>query len=636
MGAAVTKKATAFLIIIAGALILGWAGPARADLPVTFEPGTGKYILVLEDPRTEIDDPVTGKKKAREPDVQKHGGTVLHKNDATRVIKLPTRAAVALRKEENVAYLQRIWLGESREEWGEEAQQSSLKTAVPETLDTDLTWTTGTYLYDGSGNIKQIGTDTYRYDTVGRLAQAVVKGITETYQYDSFGNLVGKTVNGQHRPVPVDASSNRLQGEAYDAAGNVTTQAGQPRYHYDSFSMVDRWERPPSNRKRYIYGPDDERIGTVLQEGSFSRWKIRDFSGKVLREFKADDTQGYWEWIEDYAYADGRLLAAERESYYGGKRHFHTDHLGSVRMITDQSRKRIAVHDFSAFGVEQTDAAQEYNRYAGAGGGGDFRAEPMKFTGHERDQHGWLNVDNDDSLDYMHARYYDPNLGRFLSVDPTWASANVAKPQTWNRYSYVLNDPANATDPDGRLTLRQLSDRYKDASERLKPVVNALSQVAPAAGITAFAATAAKTLMLGSQTGQNLDRSSTKLATAVAKDVGIASEFTLTVAGTAAPLAKALTSGKDAIMVIGRMKDTAVLAGKEGHAVLSNTATVPQQDAWIAHGIANGRTFYLGSEVTSANIIDTGGAGLTRFGRELMQLMNARYVRNGMRLIPGK
>ncbi len=443
-----TKKATAFLIIIVGALILGWAGAARADQPVTFEPGTGKYILVLEDPRTEIDDPVTGKKRAREPDVQKHGGTVLHKKDATRVIKLPTRAAVALRKEENVAYLQRIWLGESREEWGEEAQQSSLKTAVPETLDTDLTWTTGTYLYDGSGNIKQIGTDTYRYDTLGRLAQAVVKGITETYQYDSFGNLVGKTVNGQPRPIPVDASSNRLQGEAYDAAGNVTTQAGQPRYRYDSFSMVDRWERPPSNRKRYIYGPDDERIGTVLQEGSFSRWKIRDFSGKVLREFKADDTQGYWEWIEDYAYGDARLLAAERESYYGGKRHFHTDHLGSVRMITDQSRKRIAVHDFSAFGVEQTDAAQEYNRYAGAGGGGDFRAEPMKFTGHERDQHGWLNVDTDDSLDYMHARYYDPNLGRFLSVDP--AGYDLQRPQSWNRYSYVLNNPVNLTDPTGR------------------------------------------------------------------------------------------------------------------------------------------------------------------------------------------
>src|SRR5689334_12722554 len=114
-----TRKATA-LLMIAGALLLWWAGSARADQPETFEPGTGKYILVLADPRTDVEDPATGKKRAKEPDVQKHGGKVLHKKESTRVIKLPTRAADALRKEENVAYLQRIWLGESREEWGEE------------------------------------------------------------------------------------------------------------------------------------------------------------------------------------------------------------------------------------------------------------------------------------------------------------------------------------------------------------------------------------------------------------------------------------------------------------------------------------------------------------------------------------
>jgi len=68
-------------------------------------------------------------------------------------------------------------------------------------------------------------------------------------------------------------------------------------------------------------------------------------------------------------------------------------------------------------------------------------AERKKFTGHERDHSG---------LDYMHARYYRPEWGRFLSVDPTWASADLGKPQSWNRYAYVLNNPVNLTDPDGR------------------------------------------------------------------------------------------------------------------------------------------------------------------------------------------
>ena len=73
-----------------------------------------------------------------------------------------------------------------------------------------------------------------------------------------------------------------------------------------------------------------------------------------------------------------------------------------------------------------------------------------KFTSHERDYLGYSNVENNDYLDYMHARYYNPNWGRFLSVDP--GRADLKKPQSWNRYSYTMNNPINNTDPDGRET----------------------------------------------------------------------------------------------------------------------------------------------------------------------------------------
>ncbi len=69
-------------------------------------------------------------------------------------------------------------------------------------------------------------------------------------------------------------------------------------------------------------------------------------------------------------------------------------------------------------------------------------AEPMRFTGHERDGA---------ALDYMHARYYPPRWGRFLSIDPVVDPAkNVAAPQRWNRYAYVTNNPIRYVDPDGR------------------------------------------------------------------------------------------------------------------------------------------------------------------------------------------
>ncbi|NJL26803.1 MAG: RHS repeat-associated core domain-containing protein [Thermoanaerobaculia bacterium] len=67
-----------------------------------------------------------------------------------------------------------------------------------------------------------------------------------------------------------------------------------------------------------------------------------------------------------------------------------------------------------------------------------------KFTGHERGSNGTGTAGD---LDYMHARYCSPTLGRFLSFDPI--GGNPRAPQSWNRYSYALNSPINYTDPEG-------------------------------------------------------------------------------------------------------------------------------------------------------------------------------------------
>jgi uncharacterized protein RhaS with RHS repeats len=48
----------------------------------------------------------------------------------------------------------------------------------------------------------------------------------------------------------------------------------------------------------------------------------------------------------------------------------------------------------------------------------------------------------------MHARFYSASAGRFLSVDP--GRFNPKRPQLWNRYAYVGNNPVSNVDPDGR------------------------------------------------------------------------------------------------------------------------------------------------------------------------------------------
>jgi RHS repeat-associated protein len=62
-----------------------------------------------------------------------------------------------------------------------------------------------------------------------------------------------------------------------------------------------------------------------------------------------------------------------------------------------------------------------------------------------------LDAESWQGHDYMHARYYSPVLGRFLSVDPVINMKRVmTEPQGWNRYAYVSNNPINKVDPDGR------------------------------------------------------------------------------------------------------------------------------------------------------------------------------------------
>ena len=69
----------------------------------------------------------------------------------------------------------------------------------------------------------------------------------------------------------------------------------------------------------------------------------------------------------------------------------------------------------------------------------DVSATTRGYTGHEMlDPVG---------LVHMNGRVYDPELGRFLSADPFVQDASNL--QSWNRYSYVINNPLSLTDPSG-------------------------------------------------------------------------------------------------------------------------------------------------------------------------------------------
>ena len=74
----------------------------------------------------------------------------------------------------------------------------------------------------------------------------------------------------------------------------------------------------------------------------------------------------------------------------------------------------------------------------------------QKFTGQEHDV--------ETALDFFQARYHANQQGRFMSVDPGQAGADITNPQSWNGYGYVLNSPMVNTDPDGTDTFDPYGD----------------------------------------------------------------------------------------------------------------------------------------------------------------------------------
>ena len=112
-----------------------------------------------------------------------------------------------------------------------------------------------------------------------------------------------------------------------------------------------------------------------------------------------------------------------------------TDHLGSIDTITDAAGNLTQKMSFDAWGkrrqVSWANLASPLYF--------DTSITTRGFTGHEEiDQAGLI---------HMNGRVYDPELGRFISADPFVQDASNA--QSWNRYSYVLNNPLSMTDPTG-------------------------------------------------------------------------------------------------------------------------------------------------------------------------------------------
>jgi len=257
---------------------------------------------------------------------------------------------------------------------------------------------TGSYGYDAVGNITNSiegGGSSYSYANPRKQAVRTAFGYTNLY--DLCGNMIVRHGGLTNSQAMVYDADNRLK--IFSQAGAVVVEYG---YAADGARLWKRVDQSATNVQVWI--------GNTYEEKG----------GKVLFHVFADGQQVCTFETNSALYGGSDT---NRVAYY-----YHEDNLNSSSVLSDSSHNQIELNVYYPFGRTQTASPQA-----------SFQVS-RRFTGQI--------LDADSGLYYYNARYYDPELGRFIQPDDR--IPDLSNPQSYNRYSYVLNNPLRYTDPDGK------------------------------------------------------------------------------------------------------------------------------------------------------------------------------------------
>ena len=280
------------------------------------------------------------------------------------------------------------------------------------------------YTYDELGQRTSMttleGTTSYGYDATGQLTSVSLPNGREIfYEYDGAGNRISVTDDG----VTTSYSTNNLNqyntvGSAtytYDADGNLISKVdGSDTWTY-SYDIENRLigVTTPEGTWAYEYDALGNRIASV--EGGDRTEYLIDPSGlgNIVEEFDGSDAFRYTHGLD----LVGRFDSANFGSYYD------SDAIGSVVGISGDSGIYENFYSYLPFGESVTESETFSN--------------PFQFT-------GTLGVTEEvNGLNFMRARFYSSDDGRFIKPDPIGISGGT------NLYAYVSNNPVVLADPSG-------------------------------------------------------------------------------------------------------------------------------------------------------------------------------------------
>jgi RHS repeat-associated protein len=259
---------------------------------------------------------------------------------------------------------------------------------------------TGNYGYDPTGNItNNIEGGGSKYSYANPRIQAVRTAFGYTNLYDLCGNMIVRHGGVTNSQAMVYDPENRLSAIAQ--AGTMSDEFG---YAYDGTRLWKRIDQNPTNVQVWI--------GKIYEEKD----------GKTLFHVFAGDEQVC-------SFEATSLLAGGSNSNAVGY-YYHQDNLNTSSALSGSSGSQVEVDVYYPFGRVQTANPQA-----------SFQVS-SRFTGQI--------FDAESGLYYYNARYYDPELGRF--VQPDSLIPDLSNPQSYNRYSYVLNNPLRYNDPSGHVS----------------------------------------------------------------------------------------------------------------------------------------------------------------------------------------
>jgi RHS repeat-associated protein len=267
-----------------------------------------------------------------------------------------------------------------------------------------------------------IQTILYGYDALARLQTAdyytgtLVDGTPQrqyAYNYDRASNRTRRQVwlNGvADSDVPYtynganQLTSDGVNSYTYDTNGNLISN-GTDTYTWDRENRLLTF-----GGSSYEYNGLGQRVKqTVNSIATQYLLDVQPGLYKVLAATTGSNTDRY---IHD------PMGIAQHEDYTGNWHFLTKDGLGTVRHVYDHMLDEVYAVERDPYGELIADSGTN--------------PTPFEYTGEPLDENGLL---------HLRARYYDPRLGVFASLDPL---------ETTNRYGYVDGNPITFTDPTGR------------------------------------------------------------------------------------------------------------------------------------------------------------------------------------------